>query len=142
MQVGILGSLEVRDDRGTPVQVPGARLRALLVRLALPGAPCVAREQRCHLGQHREQGIARASARGHRAAEPAQEQDGRRLAGVIGALPVPGALRVAAPTGPLHRGPEHRGIDAVPAFEIGKEQLRGVQQGGGTIFFRKVSPCI
>jgi predicted ATPase len=45
VQVGILGSLEVRDDRGTPVQVPGARLRALLVRLAVdagrPVAPAV-----------------------------------------------------------------------------------------------------
>ena len=35
-------------------------------------------------------------ARGHGAAEPAQEQDGRGLAGVVGALPVPGALGIAA----------------------------------------------
>ncbi|NED51531.1 AfsR/SARP family transcriptional regulator, partial [Micromonospora aurantiaca] len=39
MRVGILGPLEVRDgDR--PVDVAGARLRALLIRLALdPGRP-------------------------------------------------------------------------------------------------------
>jgi predicted ATPase/DNA-binding SARP family transcriptional activator len=35
VQVGILGPLEVGDERGLPVPVTGARLRALLVRLAL-----------------------------------------------------------------------------------------------------------
>ncbi len=35
MQVGILGPLEVCDEHGAAVQVTGARLRALLVRLAL-----------------------------------------------------------------------------------------------------------
>ncbi|MDI6102750.1 BTAD domain-containing putative transcriptional regulator [Actinoplanes sp. NEAU-A12] len=38
MQIGMLGSFEVRTDDGTPVDVPGARLRALLIALALdPG---------------------------------------------------------------------------------------------------------
>jgi hypothetical protein len=114
-------------------QRQGERRRELLVRLALLGAPCVAREQGCHLRQHREQGGWRAGACRHGTRELAQEQDGRRLAGVVGALPGPGALRVAAATGPLHRGAEHRGIDALPAFDIGKEQLRDVEQDGGTI---------
>jgi predicted ATPase/DNA-binding SARP family transcriptional activator len=35
VQVGILGPLEVRDADGRPIEVAGARLRALLVRLAL-----------------------------------------------------------------------------------------------------------
>ena len=35
MQVGILGPLEVRDDRDEVIAVTGARLRSLLVRLAL-----------------------------------------------------------------------------------------------------------
>jgi predicted ATPase/DNA-binding SARP family transcriptional activator len=35
VHVGILGPLEVRDDAGHPVEIAGARLRALLVRLAL-----------------------------------------------------------------------------------------------------------
>jgi predicted ATPase/DNA-binding SARP family transcriptional activator len=35
VQVGILGPLEVRDDGGAPIEVTGARLRAVLVRLAL-----------------------------------------------------------------------------------------------------------
>jgi predicted ATPase/DNA-binding SARP family transcriptional activator/tetratricopeptide (TPR) repeat protein len=44
VHVGILGPLEVRDGRGDPVEVAGARLRALLVRLALDaGRPIAAR---------------------------------------------------------------------------------------------------
>ncbi len=35
MQIAILGPLEVRDDAGRPVEIAGARLRALLTRLAL-----------------------------------------------------------------------------------------------------------
>ncbi len=38
IRIGILGPLEVRDDRGLPVPVGGARLRSLLIRLAIsPG---------------------------------------------------------------------------------------------------------
>ena len=38
MQIGMLGSFEVRADDGILVDVPGARLRALLIALALePG---------------------------------------------------------------------------------------------------------
>ena len=38
MQIGILGSFEVRTDDGVFADVPGARLRALLIALALePG---------------------------------------------------------------------------------------------------------
>ena len=38
VQIAVLGPLEVRDDHGRPVEVSGARLRALVVRLAIePG---------------------------------------------------------------------------------------------------------
>ena len=37
MQVAILGPLEVHDNGGAPVAVPGARLRGLIARLALAG---------------------------------------------------------------------------------------------------------
>ncbi|WP_426247546.1 BTAD domain-containing putative transcriptional regulator [Nocardioides sp. LHG3406-4] len=38
MQIGMLGSFEVRTDDGVPADVPGARLRALVIALALePG---------------------------------------------------------------------------------------------------------
>ena len=40
MEIGLLGTLEVRDDDGTPITVTGARQRALLAVLALrPGLP-------------------------------------------------------------------------------------------------------
>ncbi|POM27879.1 putative HTH-type transcriptional regulator [Actinomadura rubteroloni] len=40
MRIGILGTLDVRDETGRAVPVRGARLRALLIRLALdPGRP-------------------------------------------------------------------------------------------------------
>ncbi|WP_322769830.1 AfsR/SARP family transcriptional regulator, partial [Frankia sp. Cr1] len=42
MQVGILGPLEVRGDDGREIDIPGARLRALLVRLALDAGRPVA----------------------------------------------------------------------------------------------------
>jgi predicted ATPase/DNA-binding SARP family transcriptional activator len=35
VRVGLLGALEVRDDAGRPVEVPGTRLRTLLARLVL-----------------------------------------------------------------------------------------------------------
>ena len=35
MRIGLLGAFEARDDAGQPVQIPGTRLRTLLVRLAL-----------------------------------------------------------------------------------------------------------
>jgi hypothetical protein len=116
--------------RGTDCQAERERRRELLERLALPGAPRVGREQVRHLRQHLQQRGGRCGARGHRGTEPAQEQDGRRLTGVVGALPVPGALRVAAAEGLLHRSPEPGGIDAMAAFEIGKQQLRSLEQGG------------
>ncbi|MET7472739.1 BTAD domain-containing putative transcriptional regulator [Streptomyces sp. NPDC005648] len=38
MQIGMLGPLEVRSDDGRPLEIPGARLRGLLIALALkPG---------------------------------------------------------------------------------------------------------
>ena len=38
MQIGMLGSFEVRTDDGVLADVPGARLRSLLIALALePG---------------------------------------------------------------------------------------------------------
>ena len=35
LRIGILGPLEVRVGFGEPVQVPGTRLRALMIRLAM-----------------------------------------------------------------------------------------------------------
>ncbi len=43
VQIGILGPLEIRDDKGGVVAVPGARLRTLLVALALEPGHAVAK---------------------------------------------------------------------------------------------------
>ena len=61
----------------------------------------------------------------------AQEQDRRRLAGVIGGLPVPGASRIGGAEGGLHRGAQDAGVDAASAFEIGEKKPRGLSDGGG-----------
>ena len=45
MRVGILGPLEVRDDAGTLLPVGGARLRALLIRLAIADGRAVSVER-------------------------------------------------------------------------------------------------
>ena len=78
------------------------------------------------LGQHRQHGGRRRGPRAHGRTELAQEQDRRRLAGVVGGLPVPGAVGVGAAEGGLHRRAERRRIDALAAFEMGKKMLRGL----------------
>ena len=45
MRVGVLGPLEVRDDAGTLLPVGGARLRALLIRLAIADGRAVSVER-------------------------------------------------------------------------------------------------
>jgi hypothetical protein len=104
--------------------------RSSLECLALLRTPRVGREQARHLRQHRQQGIARGGARGHRTTELAQEQDRSRLASVVGALPVPGAIGITAPECLVHRVAEPGGIDPAPAFEISKKQLHGMEQVG------------
>ena len=51
------------------------------------------------LGQHRQQGGGRRRSRPHGGAEFAQEQDRRRLAGIVGGLPIPGAIGVGTGIG-------------------------------------------
>ena len=45
MRIGILGPLEMRDEGGQPVRLGGARLRALVIRLALDPGRTVAAER-------------------------------------------------------------------------------------------------
>jgi len=45
VRVGILGPLEVRDDAGILLPVGGARLRAMLIRLAIAGGRAVSVER-------------------------------------------------------------------------------------------------
>ena len=110
------------------------RRRELLKRLALFGAARVGRKKRRR--------PSRASAawrpampalRPQRRAELAQEQDRRRLAGVVSRLPGPGAVGVGCAEGGFHRGAQHRRVDALAAFEMGKEKPRGRGDGGSRI---------
>ena len=111
----------------------GERRGELLEGLALLRASPMAREQVGDLDQHRQQGGGRPGTRAHRAAKPAQEQDGRGLAGVVGALPVPRATGIAAAAGLLHRGTEHGGIDPLPAFDVCDQQLGSAEERSRTI---------
>ena len=63
----------------------------------------------------------------------AQDQDGRRLAGVIGGLPVPGAGRIGGTEGGLRRAAQNGGIDAPAAFEIGQKLPRSLHDGGARL---------
>ena len=107
------------------------RRRELLKRLALFGAARVGGEKARDLRQHRQHGGRRSGARAHGGTELAQEQDGRRLAGVVGGLPVPGAVGIGAAEGGLHGGAQDRRVDALAAFEMGKNEPRGLSDGGG-----------
>ena len=120
------------DDRCSRARDKCQRNRRgeLLQLLALDGAPRVAGEQPRHPGEHRQQRGGRSGARRHGAAELAQEQHRGRLAGVVGALPVPAALGVGGADGVLHRGAKNRRIDRVSAFEGGQQQPGGVDEGG------------
>ena len=124
-----------RRDRGggRGAEAERDRRRKLLQGLALFGAPRMGREQPGHLGQHRQQGGGRSRPRLHRRPEFAQEQDGRRLAGLVGGFPVPGAGGIGSAEGRFHRRAEHAGIDALPALEMGKKPPGSAGDGGGRI---------
>ncbi len=80
------------------------------------------REKRRDLAEHAQFGSRRPSPRPNDRAELAHEQHGCRLAGVIGGLPGPDAGRVGAAEGVLHGGAQDDRIDALAAFETGKQQ--------------------
>ena len=101
----------------------------LLERLALLGA---ARMRRQETGDPGEGGKPCRRRRGFaekRLSVFAQEQNGRRLAGVIGCLPVPGAGRIGSVEGRFHRGAQHGSVDALAAFEMGKQEIGGGKNG-------------
>ena len=83
------------------------------------------------LGQHRQQGGGRRRSRPHGGAKFAQKQDRRRLAGIVGGLPVPGAIGVGTAESGFHGCPERRCIDALAALEMGKNDPRGMNQRVG-----------
>ena len=66
----------------------------LLEGFTFLGPTCLCRKEARNPQQHRQHGGRRRRLGAHGGAIPSQEQDGRRLAGVIGRLPVPGASRI------------------------------------------------
>ena len=88
------------------------------------------RQQRGNPRQHRQQGGGRSRPRLHRRPEFAQEQHGRRLAGLVGGFPIPGARGVGSAEGRFHRHAQHAGVDALPAFEMGKKPRGRAGDGG------------
>ena len=71
----------------------------------------------------RQRGGRRAGLAEERLAVFAQEQDGRRFAGVVGRFPVPSARGVGGAEGRLHGGAQDAGIDRPAAFEMGEKEL-------------------
>ena len=69
----------------------------------------------------------------HAAPEFAQEQNRRRLAGVVGRLPVPGAFGVGAAEGGGHRRAQRRGVDRLAAREWIEERMRRSHERCGNI---------
>ena len=96
-------------------------VRELLKRLALLGAARVGRKEAGDLASIGSMAAGDAALRTHGRTELAQEQDRRRLAGVVGRLPVPGAVGVGGAEGAFHRGAQHRRVDAPAPFEIRKK---------------------
>ena len=105
----------------------------LLQRLALFRAARVRRQQRRDLRQHGEHRGGRARAPAHAAPEFAQEQNRRRFAGVIGGLPVPGAIGVGAAKGGGHHRAQGRGVDGVATRERIEERMRRSHERCGNI---------
>ena len=109
----------------------------LLKGFTFLGPPCLCRKEARNPQQHRQHGGRRRRLGAHGGAIPSQEQDGRRLAGVIGRLPVPGAGRIGGGKRCLHGIAQNSGVDAPTPFKIGQKLSRSLNDGrsdncGGT----------
>ncbi len=107
------------------------RRRELLKGLGLLGPARVGRQQPCDLGQRGEPCSRRCGFAEKRLSVFAQEQHGRRLAGVVGRLPVPGTTGVGGAEGLFHGRAEDRGVDRTAVFEMRKEMAGGGEDCGG-----------
>jgi hypothetical protein len=120
-----------RSDRryGDRCEAERDRRRELLECLALLRATGVRRQQVRDSGEQRQHGGRRRCLCANSRAEFAQEQYRRHFARFISGLPVPCARRVGAAEGGLHGGSKHLRIHARAAFEMGKQDPRGVGYG-------------
>ena len=133
-QAGPGGGFEhqvARPDRGRDggdEAQPGRR-RELLERLRRLRPARMGGEQRRHLLDHRQRGERRRGFAEDRVPVFAQEQNLRRLAGVVGGLPIPGAIGIGAAERGLHRATQGPRVDGAAAFEIGQDERGGGENG-------------
>lgn len=86
-----------------------------------------------NLRQHRQHSGRRCGTRKHRWTEFADEQSRRRLADVVGGLPVPRTAGIGTGEGGFHRRAQAGGVDTTATFEVGKDQSRGRNDTSGGI---------
>ena len=98
------------------------RRRELLEGLALRRTPRMRRQKVGDFRQRERPAAGEPDLRKKRTSVFAEEQDGRRLAGVIGRLPVPGAGGVRRAEGGFHRRARGRGVNTLAAFEMRQQQ--------------------
>jgi hypothetical protein len=124
-----------RRDRsgGAGREAERDRRRELLERHTLLGAARMRRRQRGQPRQHSEHPRRAAGAGAHGPPVPAQEQNLRRLAGLVGVLPYPGARRVGCAERRLHGGAQDGGIEGLAPLQRGQQQTGGVKDGGRPI---------
>ncbi len=93
-------------------------------------APCVGRDEGGQPPDHGQE-LARFLRRlAHGRQIAAQKQHLRCLTGLVGILPQPGTLGIAAAAGLRHRVAQRRSIDSNPSREAGQQARGGVEQGG------------
>ena len=67
----------------------------------------------------------------HEAGITLEEQDQRRLGGLVGVLPHPGALRVGGAEGGAHRPAQRGRVERSACLQDGQQIVGGVKEGGG-----------
>ncbi|CEG10271.1 hypothetical protein BN961_03709 [Afipia felis] len=116
-----------RSDRG---QAERDRRRELLEGLRLLGAARVGGQKSRDLAEQRNRRSRRPGFAQKRLSVFAEHEDGCGFAGVIGVLPVPGAGSIGRAEGGLHGGAQDRGVDALAALDVRKEEkCRGMDGG-------------
>ncbi len=105
----------------------------LLKGLALGGAAGVGGEKAGDLGKGGKPGCRRVGFTEQRLSVFAEEEDGRRLAGVIGRLPIPSARGVGGAESRFHGGAQDRGVDALAALDMWEEPVGGGDDSAGHV---------
>jgi hypothetical protein len=109
-------------------EAEGDRRRKLLELLGFLRAAGLRGDLLRKARQHVEHCRGRAGARAHRRPELAQEHDLRRLSRLVGVLPCPRALGIAAAKRRFHGGTQSPAVDGAALTQQLREQGRGMDQ--------------